>query len=127
MDVSTFRKQPGHWLDVRRRGLGMWAYVLNRVTGLGLVFYLYLHLATLSRLAIGPQAWDDFVGLARSPAFLSLDVLLLAGLLIHGLNGLRVTLTGLGVAVRAQRALFVATLLGAAVLLVLGALGIFGA
>ena len=38
---------------------------------------------------------DAFVSLARSPFFLTFDVILLAGILIHGLNGLRVTLTGL--------------------------------
>ena len=34
------------------------------------------------------------MSLARSPYFLTLDVVLLAGILIHGLNGLRVALTG---------------------------------
>jgi len=51
------------------------------------VEYLYLHLAVLSMLLRGPGAWDAFVSLARTPYFLTLDVILLAGILIHGLNG----------------------------------------
>ena len=119
-------RRTAQWADVRWRGLGMWAYALNRLTGIGLVFYLYLHLATLGLLAGGPESWDPFVTLARSPAFLALDVILLAGLLIHGFNGLRVTLNGFGVGVQAQKAMFVGLMLIAAVALVVSTLKIFG-
>jgi succinate dehydrogenase / fumarate reductase cytochrome b subunit len=105
----------------------MWAYALNRVTGIGLVVYLYVHLAVLSLLAGGAGGWDTFVTLARTPAFLALDVILLAGLLIHGLNGIRVTLNGFGVGVRAQKRLFIGLMLIAAVALVASALKIFEA
>ena len=43
------------WFDVRRRRLGMWAYALNRITGIGLVVYLYLHLVILSQLLGGAK------------------------------------------------------------------------
>jgi len=119
-------RRAGRWFDVRRRKLGMWAYALNRITGIGLVAYLYLHLGVLSILARGPGSWDAFVSLARSPYFLTLDVILLAGILIHGLNGLRVTLTGFDVGVRAQKALFGFLMLMAAVALGAAALKIFG-
>jgi succinate dehydrogenase / fumarate reductase cytochrome b subunit len=114
------------WFDVRRRRLGMWAYTLNRITGIGLVVYLYLHLGVLSMLARGQSSWDSFVSLARSPFYLALDVVLLAGILIHGLNGLRIALTGFDVGVRAQKALFGILMLAAAVALIAAALKIFG-
>ena len=108
------------WADVRRRNLGMWAYVLNRLSGLGLVAYLYLHLIVLSTLARGPAAWDAFVATARLPIFLALDVILLTGLLLHGFNGVRVALNGFGIAVRAHKALFIGLM---AVALVSAAVG----
>ena len=89
----------------------MFAYALNRITGIGLVVYLYLHLVILSMLAGGPGMWDPFVALAKSPAFLALDVILIAGWLIHGLNGLRITLNGFGIGVRSQKALFAGVML----------------
>jgi succinate dehydrogenase / fumarate reductase, cytochrome b subunit len=92
----------------------------------GLVVYLYLHLAVLSLLLRGPRSWDSFVSLARAPYFLALDVILLAGILIHGLNGLRVTLTGFDVGVKAQKALFGVLMLVAVVALGAAALMIFG-
>lgn len=114
------------WGDVRGRRLGMIAYALNRLTGIGLVVYLYLHLAVLSLLAGGPASWDPFVQLARSPAFLVLDVILIAGWLIHGLNGIRVTLTGLGIGTRSQKAMFVGLMTIAVAGLAAMALAVFG-
>ncbi|MBI4770426.1 MAG: succinate dehydrogenase, cytochrome b556 subunit [Chloroflexi bacterium] len=119
-------RRAARWADVRKRRTGMWAFALNRITGIGLVVYLYLHLVVLSMLAGGPESWDSFVRLARSRAFLALDVLLIAGALIHGLNGVRVALTGFGVGVRTQKALFGGLMAVAAVALFASALKILG-
>lgn len=114
------------WFDPRHRRMGGRAFALNRVSGLGVLLYLYLHLAILSTLARGPEAWDDFVSIAGSPVVLVFDVLLLAGLLIHGLNGIRVTLVGLGLVVSRQRALFIALMVVAGLVAVSGAARILG-
>lgn len=119
---KTRPRRAWQWGDVRGRHLGMWAYVLNRLTGIGLVVYLYLHLVVLSTLARGPEGWDPFIAVVRSPLFLTLDVVLFAGLLIHGLNGLRVTLIGFGIGVRQHKAMFVGLM---AVAAVLGAYGVW--
>jgi succinate dehydrogenase / fumarate reductase, cytochrome b subunit len=119
-------RRAGRWFDVRRRELGMWAYALNRITGIGLVVYLYLHLGVLSLLLRGPDGWNAFVSLARSPWFLSLDVVLLAGILIHGLNGIRIALVGLTIGVKMHKALFGLLMLLAAVALIVAGLKIFG-
>jgi len=113
------------WFDPRGRRMGGLAFILNRLTGIGLVLYLYLHLVILSMLARGPEAWDQFVDIALSPPFLALDVLLLTGLLIHGLNGIRVGLVGLGFVASRQRAMFIALMVVAALVAIAGALRIF--
>ena len=114
------------WVDMRGRRLGGWAFVLNRATGLGVLLYLYLHLGILSLLARGPSAWDGFVSLATNPAFLLLDVVLLFGLLAHGLNGIRIGLVGFGMIVNRQRALFVSFMVLGAIVLLIGAVRILG-
>ena len=113
------------WFDVRRLRIGNVAYILNRLTAIGLVAYLYIHLVVLSMLTQGPSGWDPFIKIARTPFFLSLDVILLAGILIHGLNGIRVGLTGFGVGVRGQKPLFVAFMIVAAVALLAAIVKIF--
>ncbi len=122
------RKAPGPtaWLDVRRGAVGHWAFSLNRVTGLGLVFYLYLHLAVLSMLLRGASAWHGFLRLATTPAFLGLDVLLIFGLLFHGLNGLRVALVGSGLVADRHRALFWSLMTIGAILLLGASLHLLG-
>jgi len=117
---------PVGWLDPRGRSLGHVAFVGNRVTGLGLVFYLYLHLGVLSLLLLGEDAWSDFLRLATTTIFLLLDVLLLFGVLYHGLNGIRVTLVGTGIVPNRQRALWLAGTVIGTLLLVGGALHILG-
>jgi len=114
------------WFDPRGRRLGGYAFILNRLTGIGLVVYLYLHLGILSLLVQGPNAWDTFVDIALSPPFLLLDVVLLTGMLIHGLNGIRVGLVGMGLVASRQKALFIAALVIAAFVAFVGALRIFG-
>ena len=94
------------WFDIRKRRVGSWAFALNRLTGLGLTLYLIIHLVVLSTLARGEEGWNQFVRLARSPSFLMLDVILIIGILFHGLNGIRVTLVGMGIGIQSQQRLF---------------------
>ncbi|HYN47877.1 MAG TPA: hypothetical protein VER83_03365 [Candidatus Nanopelagicales bacterium] len=121
-------QRPGFlgWFDPRGRRLGGLAFIVNRLTGIGLVVYLYMHLAILSLLVQGPDAWDTFVNIALSPPVLVFDVVLLAGMLIHGLNGIRVGLVGLGLVASRQKALFIAAMVIAAFVTFVGALRIFG-
>jgi succinate dehydrogenase / fumarate reductase cytochrome b subunit len=91
------------WFNVSRDRLGSWAFALNRLTGLGLTLYLFLHLVVLSTLLRGPAGWDRFIALARSPLFLSLDVILIFGSLFHGLNGIRLGMVGTGIGVQGQK------------------------
>jgi succinate dehydrogenase / fumarate reductase cytochrome b subunit len=124
----VLRKGPGptSWFDIRNRGIGHWAFSINRLTGLGLTFYLYLHLAVLSQLLRGASAWHGFLELATTPVFLGLDVLLIFGLLFHGLNGLRVALVGSGVAADRQKAMFWSLMVFGAIVLLGAALHILG-
>jgi succinate dehydrogenase / fumarate reductase cytochrome b subunit len=127
IDRSSARRRGAYgWIDPRGRRLGQWAFIINRVTALGILLYLFLHLVVLSMLATSPHVWDDFVSLALTPVFLGLDVVLIFGLLFHGLNGIRVALVGFGFVVDRQKSLFVALMVIGAFALVLAALSIFG-
>ncbi|MCL4562463.1 MAG: succinate dehydrogenase, cytochrome b556 subunit [Chloroflexi bacterium] len=118
---DTNVRSPRHfwqWFRVWGRSPGMWAFALNRLAGIGLVFYLFLHLYVLHLLAEGPQAYEQFLALVRSPVFILGELLVVVGVLYHGLNGIRVALNGFGVAVPAQKAL----LLGVVGLVLIGGL-----
>jgi succinate dehydrogenase / fumarate reductase cytochrome b subunit len=106
------------WFELRLKPVGMLAFMLHRLSGIGLVFYLFLHLAVLNRLRGGPGSWDGFLALVRSPLFLVLDGILLLGVLLHGLNGLRLISIGLNQGLRWQKSSFWA-ILGLSILLAL--------
>ena len=52
------------WFDVRHREIGDWAFVLHRLTALGLVFYLGMHLIVLGTLALGPEGGEVAITVA---------------------------------------------------------------
>lgn len=118
-------RSPGQWFDVRGRRVGLWAYVVMRLSAAGLVLYLFLHLGILSQLAQGPAAWDGFVAIAKSPVILVLDVVLIVGMLAHGLNGLRLTLIGLGIGIPRHKTMLWVFLALTVLLSALSALAIF--
>lgn len=85
-----------YWAEPRLRDPGWFAFALNRLTGLILVGYLAVHLVVISLLARGPSGWDSLLSIFGSRPFLVGDVLLIAAVLFHGLDGLRVTILTAG-------------------------------
>lgn len=98
------------WFDPRKKKLGTIAFILNRITALGLTLYLGMHLIMLGKLASGQESYDAFIELAKTPLVKMGEMLVVAGVIIHGLNGLRVALTSLGYASNYQKQLFTGVL-----------------
>lgn len=76
---------------LRYRGReNQWIWVLHRVSGLGILFYLLLHVYDMSLAFFDVQAHEYMIALFKTPLFSVLE-LGLAGLLIfHAVNGVRV-------------------------------------
>jgi succinate dehydrogenase / fumarate reductase, cytochrome b subunit len=94
------------WFDPRGRDMGTWAFILNRITALGLTLYLFLHLVVLGQLALGPQYYNRFLQLLHHPVVVALELLVVIAGIYHGLNGIRIGLTSFGVAVPNQKLMF---------------------
>ena len=124
-DIPSPIKAP-RWFDPRGRDAGSWAFILNRLTGLGLTFYLGLHLVVLNKLAQGPQVYDEFIAFSQSLLIKIGEVILIAAVLFHGLNGLRLTLHAFGVGIRRQKQLFVFALAGTIFISIAFAMRVFG-
>ena len=95
------------WFDARGRQVGSWAFVLNRLTALALTFYLGLHLVVLNKLTQGAQAYNDFVAFAQMPIIKVGEIILIAAVILHGLNGVRLTLLAFGIGLRHQKTFFI--------------------
>jgi succinate dehydrogenase / fumarate reductase cytochrome b subunit len=116
MPPTGLGRRATSWLAPRWRDPGWIAFVLNRLTGLILVVYLAAHFVVLSRLTQGEAGWNDLLELFGSTPFLVGDVLLIAAVAFHGLNGLRVIALTLGYGTRHSATFFVAVFLLAAAL-----------
>lgn len=114
------------WARLRQRHLGAAAFLTNRVTGLLLAAYLYLHLGVLYLLTEGPGSWESVLRLFKNHYVLALESLLILFICLHGLNGLRLALVETGNGVRHQKAWFVAVLSVSAGLYVPVVLAMFG-
>jgi succinate dehydrogenase / fumarate reductase cytochrome b subunit len=122
MDLT--RNQPSarkfwSWFLPFRRDIGSWAFALNRITAIGLTFYLFLHLIVLGRLAQGPGAYDQFLLLTENPLIKLGEWAVVAAAILHGLNGIRVILTSFGVGVTRQKQFFYGLMAVAVVVIVL--------
>ena len=102
----TLWRRVGSWIDIKGRREGWLGFILMRLTGIGLVVYLFLHLYMLRLLWVGPEAWNAFIELAHAPLFIFFDAVMIFGLIYHALNGIRVGILGLGFATDKQAPLF---------------------
>ena len=94
------------WFDPRNRSVSTWAFILNRITALGLTLYLFIHLIALGQMAIGQEVYDNFITFAHTPVIKIGEMLVIAAGLIHGLNGIRIGMTSFGIGSRQQKAIF---------------------
>lgn len=104
---------------------GMLAHWIQRTTGLLLLIYLFLHVRTIYALGGGPEAFDRAIAEFRSPFFKLLEIALLGVVILHALNGLRITLIDLGAKHSAQRRLFAWSLGVGALIFLAGAIPLF--
>jgi succinate dehydrogenase / fumarate reductase cytochrome b subunit len=66
------------------------AWFGHRASGLGVLLYLFMHVVETSTVLFGPDVYNAAVGLFHNlPARLG-EILLMAALVYHALNGLRV-------------------------------------
>lgn len=92
--------------DRYRGGVGMLAWVLHRLSGLALTAYLLLHLYDLRAAQRGAAAFDQAMAVFRTPFWKAMDLLLIAAVAYHTLNGIRLLAFDNGWGVRNQRQLF---------------------
>jgi len=102
---------------------GMAAHVLQRATGILLLAYFLLHVHTIHELRNGPAAFNASLATFRSPFFKLGEIALFGTVILHALNGVRITMLDLGVSNARQRVLFWGLAAGAgAVVFIAGAI-----
>ncbi|MCF3103837.1 MULTISPECIES: succinate dehydrogenase, cytochrome b556 subunit [Actinomycetes] len=69
---------------------GMWSWVAHRVTGVLIFFFLFVHVLDTALVRVSPEAYDDVVATYKTPVVNVMEYGLVAAILFHALNGLRI-------------------------------------
>ena len=91
---------------------GMWSWVLHRITGVAIYFFLLVHILDTSIVRISPQAYNGVIDEYKTPLMGLGEFALVVAIGFHALNGLRIILIDFwSVGARHQRLLFVIVIL----------------
>lgn len=87
------------WVWAGRYKLERYLYLFHRITGLGMVLFLLIHLTVTTIFRIqGQDVWEATMALLHNPWFKIGEYLVVIAFIYHGLNGLRLVLQELGFA-----------------------------
>ena len=75
-----------------RGKVGMWSWVLHRLTGVAIFFFLLVHVLDTALVRVSPAAYNVVIATYKTPLIGLAELGLVAAILYHGLNGLRITL-----------------------------------
>lgn len=69
---------------------GMWSWVAHRVTGVLIFFFLLAHVLDTALVRVSPDAYNTVIETYKTPIVNLFEVGLVAAVLYHALNGLRI-------------------------------------
>jgi len=84
------------WMYAGRYSFERYLYLGHRLSGLGLLAYMILHIIETANRIRGEEAWAGLMALFASPPFRVIEYLLFAMAVFHAMNGLRLMITELG-------------------------------
>jgi succinate dehydrogenase / fumarate reductase cytochrome b subunit len=68
----------------------MWSWVLHRISGVGIFFFLLVHILDTALVRVSPAAYNVVIESYKTPIIGLAELGLVGAILFHGLNGLRV-------------------------------------
>lgn len=82
---------------VRKRSLyrgdpGMWSWVLHRITGVTIFFFLFVHVLDTAVIRVDPNQYDAIIDTYKTPIVGLMEIALVGAVLFHALNGVRIIL-----------------------------------
>ena len=78
--------------SVYRGDAGMWSWVAHRITGVLTFFFLFAHVLDTALVRVSPQAYNTIIETYKNPLVNLMEVGLVAAVLYHALNGIRIML-----------------------------------
>jgi succinate dehydrogenase / fumarate reductase cytochrome b subunit len=86
---SSLKTTVGGYISYRGRE-GQISFVLHRLTGLGTLLFLIIHIVDTATVYFYPPLYEHAIELYRSTPFMIGEVGLVFAVIYHGVNGLRI-------------------------------------
>ncbi len=88
--AASKKRRPGGTLY--RGNEGMWSWVLHRITGVAIFFFLLVHVLDTALIRVSPEAYNAVMGTYKNPIMGLGETALVGAIAFHALNGLRIIL-----------------------------------
>jgi succinate dehydrogenase / fumarate reductase cytochrome b subunit len=86
---------------------GQWSWLFHRVTGLGVLLFLLVHIVDITLVGFGPTVYNDALRVFSTGIVRLVSLALIAAVLYHAFNGVRIILIDFWpAAYKYQRAMF---------------------
>jgi succinate dehydrogenase / fumarate reductase, cytochrome b subunit len=95
---------------------GQWSWVAHRITGVGILLFLFAHVVDTALVGWGPETYNTVIELYHHPLVQIMELGLVGAVIYHALNGLRVMIIDFwpGAAVHNSKMVFTTVALFAA-------------
>ena len=91
---------------------GQWSWIAHRVTGVGILLFLFAHIVDTALVGWGPDAYNRVVSVYHHPIVQIMELGLVGAVIYHALNGIRIMIIDFWPSATEQQArLFWATML----------------
>ncbi len=86
---------------------GMWSWVLHRITGTAIYFFLLVHILDTALVRWSPEAYNAVINTYKTPIMGMGELLLVVAIVFHAYNGIRIILIDFwSFGTRHQKAMF---------------------
>ena len=106
------------------RSTGFWSFVLRRLTGVALVIYLLLHIWVIGGINGGADTFNSRMEFLGKPLFRLAEIGLLAAVIYHGFDGIRLLIVHYFDVTDYRKSLFYAVMVVSVMLTIAGGLAI---
>ncbi len=90
LGVMLFRLRDKDKGPAYKGGVGQWSWAAHRVTGVAVLAFLFGHILDTFAVGFGPELYDETISLYQQWWFKPFEVGLIAAVVFHAFNGLRI-------------------------------------
>ncbi|MCA9959138.1 MAG: succinate dehydrogenase, cytochrome b556 subunit [Anaerolineales bacterium] len=101
---------------------GFLSFILRRVSGVVLVLYLFTHMWVIGSVNKGAEAFNSRLALVQTPLFKYLEIALLAAVIYHAIDGIRLLIVHYFDVAEYRQSLFYAVMVVSVILGIAGGL-----